>query len=334
MRALPAAAVECRVVVAADAEDSPEKLQVRTTILILLTCLAAAGCAQKQQTYETPEAAVQALMDAARSDEKALLGVLGSSAEPLINSGDAVADKNSRDRFVAKYDEAHSLDTSVANVATLEVGEDKYPFPIPLVLDGKRWRFDTEAGADELISRRVGANELATIQSCLAYVDAQREYYARNAPQDSMLHFAARLISTDGKKDGLYWPTESNEDPSPLGEEFAAARSEGYLKEGAPKPAPFHGYLYRTLTRQGSQAAGGAYDYLVNGQLLGGFALIAFPAEYGNSGVMTFMVNHDGVVFSKDLGAETAKLAQAIEAFDPGPDWKREEALEVESAAQ
>jgi len=302
--------------------------EMRATVLIVITCLATlTACAKKPQNFETPEAATQALIDAAGAEgERPLLSVLGKDAKSLIDSGDPVADKNARESFVAAYKAANSLDKSVPDSVTLVVGEDKWPFPIPIVSEGGKWHFDSATGADELINRRVGANELDTIQSCLAYVDAQREYYMRNVENAPMLHYAGRLISTEGKKDGLYWPAGETEEPSPLGEGFAQARAEGYLQEGTMKGVPYHGYIYRLLTKQGANAPGGAYDYLVNDQLLGGFAAVAFPAEYGNSGVMTFIVNHEGVVHSKDLGPETAKLAMAMDTFDPGSDWKKEEA--------
>lgn len=300
---------------------------MRATVLILLTSLVAlAACSSKPKTFDTPEAAVQALIEAAKAEGNGpLLKLLGKDAKPLIDSGDPVADKNAREAFVAHYEAANSIDKSEADFATLEVGEDKWPFPIPLVAEGGKWFFDSPTGIDEVVNRRVGANELATIQSCLAYVDAQREYYSRNVQNDPALHYASRLISSDGKKDGLYWPAAENEEPSPLGEEFARARAEGYQADGPKKGEAFHGYIYRLLTKQGPNARGGAYEYLVNDQLLGGFAAVAFPAEYGNSGVMTFIVNHDGVVFSKDLGAETTKLAMAMDSFDPGEGWKKEE---------
>jgi hypothetical protein len=305
---------------------------MRATVLIVITSLAVlTACAQKPQNFETPEAAVQALIEAAKSDgNRGLLKVLGREAKPIVESGDEVADKNARAGFVEAYQAASSLDKSAPDSIILEVGTDKWPFPIPIVSEGGKWHFDSPTGIDELINRRVGANELATIQSCLAYGDAQREYYMRNPENSSLLHYAGRLISTDGKKDGLYWPAGENEEDSPLGEGFAEARAEGYLQEGnTMKGVPFHGYIYRLLTKQGPNAHGGAYDYVVDDQLFGGFAAIAFPAEYGNSGVMTFMVSHDGVVYSKDLGPETAKLAMAVDTFDPGPDWKKEDGAQV-----
>jgi hypothetical protein len=308
---------------------------MRGTVIILASLAALAACTPgKPQNYDTPEAAVQALVEAAGSKgDDALLAVLGKSGEPLINSGDQVADENSRERFLEGYKAANSLDKTVDNSVTLEVGPDKWPFPIPIVMQDGKWHFDTAAGSEEIINRRVGANELDTIQSCLAFADAEREYYMRNAQKDPFLHYADRLISTEGKKDGLYWPAADNEEESPLGEEFAKARAEGYLKEGTPKGEAFHGYIYRLLTKQGANAHGGAYEYLVDGKLLGGFAAVAFPADYGNSGVMTFLVNHDGVVYSKDLGPDTAKLALAMDEFNPGQDWKREAADTPATAA-
>jgi hypothetical protein len=304
---------------------------MRATVLIVITSLAAlTACAKKPQNFETPEAAVQALVEAAKSDGNgALLKVLGKDAKPIVESGDEVADKNARAGFVEAYQAANSLDKSAPDSIILEVGTDKWPFPIPIVSEGGKWHFDSPTGVDELINRRVGENELDTIQSCLAYADAQREYYMRNPENSPLLHYAGRLISNEGKKDGLYWPAGENEEQSPIGEGFAEARAEGYAKEGTMKGQPYHGYIYRLLTKQGPNAHGGAYDYVVDDKLLGGFAAIAFPADYGNSGVMTFMVSHDGVVFSKDLGPDTAKLALAVDSFDPGSDWKKEDGLQV-----
>lgn len=301
-----------------------------TTLFVLIASLAVlTACSPaKPKTFESPEAAVQGLIDAAQSgDVKPVLKVLGEASEPLLSSGDPVADKNGREEFVERFKEANSLDKTNPDSITLEVGSDKWPFPFPLVKADGGWHFDSAAGAEEIINRRVGENELSTIQSCLAFVDAEREYYMLNVEKDPLQHYAGKLISSDGKKDGLYWPTADNEEPSPLGEAFARARAEGYLQETKPpKSTPFHGYIYRLLTGQGPAAKGGAYDYVVNDKLLGGFALIASPAEYGNSGVMTFIVNHDGVVYSRDLGPDTTKLALAIDKFDPAEPWKREEA--------
>jgi hypothetical protein len=301
---------------------------MRAKLFVVLAALAplAIGAPAGQKSFKTPEAAVQAFIKAAQAkDTQALLALLGPVAKPLIDSGDPVDDKNARDEFLAKYKAKNSLDKSVADKATLNVGDDEWPFPIPLVKKDGVWYFDSAAGAEEIINRRVGENELATIQSCLAYVDAQQEYYLRNVGKDPLQHYANKLISTTGKKDGLYWPAAEGESPSPLGEEFVNARAEGYLQPGTPRGQPFHGYVYRLPTRQGPQAQGGAYEYMVNGELLGGFGLIAFPAEYGSSGVMSFIVNHDGVVYSRDLGPHTEHVAMGIAEFNPDSMWKAED---------
>lgn len=300
-----------------------------TLLIVIVLTQAACTRSSHQKDFASPEAAAQALAAAVQSEESgALLEVLGSEAEPVLNSGDAVQDKNSRDRFLQAYASAHTLQSDAEGVTTLEVGTDAWPFPFPIVQHDGRYRFDSTAGVEETINRRVGANELSAIQSCLAFVDAQREYYVRNAEQDALLHFAQKIASTPGRKDGLYWPTTGNDLPSPLGEAFARARTEGYFKEGVTGATPYHGYVYRLLTSQGPHAAGGAYDYMVRDKMLGGFALIAFPVEYGVSGVMTFIVSHDGVVFSKDLGQTTPTAVQAIESFDPDSTWKREASIE------
>lgn len=299
------------------------------TFACLLTCLmillGACTRSAPHRSFDSPEAAAQALVAAARAGGTAdLLTVLGNSAEPLVDSGDPVQDANALQKFVAEFDAAHAFEADGAERAVLVVGADRWPFPFPLVRSGSAWHFDSTQGADEIVNRRIGANELATIQSCLAFVDAQREYYSRNPEGAPLLHYAQRLLSGAGKKDGLYWPTSGAEPESPLGERFAAARSEAYLTGDHPGDGAYHGYRFKLLTSQGSHAPGGAYEYMVHGELLGGFALLAVPAEYDNSGIMTFMVSHDGVVYSKDLGPGTSKLAAAITAFNPDPGWKKE----------
>jgi hypothetical protein len=307
-------------------------LQMRALATLLIAIVAtqpACNRSSPQKDFESAEAAAGALAAAVQSDDsRALLEVLGPQSEPVLNSGDPVQDKNSRDRFLRAYTDAHALRADAAGITTLEVGTDEWPFPFPIVQRDGRYRFDSAAGVEEIINRRVGSNELSAIQSCLAFVDAQREYYVRNAERDSLLHFAQKLASTPGRKDGLYWPTSDNELPSPLGEAFARARSEGYFEEGISDATPYHGYVYRLLTSQGAHAAGGAYDYMVRDKMLGGFALLAFPVEYGVSGVMTFIVSHDGVVFSKDLGPKTATAVQLIGTFDPDTSWRREAAIQ------
>ncbi|MGH8064097.1 MAG: DUF2950 domain-containing protein [Candidatus Entotheonellia bacterium] len=282
-------------------------------------CAAAVG----QKRFPSAEDGVQALIAALKAgDVKAMLDVLGPTARPLITSGDPVADRYDRERAVEEYEESHSLVMSGETRAVLQVGKDDWPFPIPLVKDETGWRFDTQAGREEILNRRIGRHELAAIEVCRAYVDAQREYYLRNPQGDALLQYAQQFASTEGKRDGLYWPAEPGEEASPLGPLVANARGEGYRKGKGGKPVPYYGYYYRLLKAQGPDAPGGAYDYMVNGEMLGGFALVAYPATWGNSGVMTFMVNHDGVVYQKDLGPNTAAVARAMTRFDPDKTWK------------
>ena len=281
------------------------------------------AAAPKQLTYASPEEAVQALITAAKAaDSKGMFAILGSSAKPLVDSGDAVSDKARRARFVASYDEASKLERSGDTKVILTTGKDAWPFPIPLVKEAAGWRFDTAAGKDEILNRRIGSNELSTMQALLAYVDAQRDYYRLNPQKDKLQGYAQKLVSSKGKRDGLYYPTKAGESLSPLGPRFDAAKAEGYGGSDA-KTTAYHGYHYRILKGQGADASGGAYDYRAQGRMIGGFALIAWPASYRNSGVMTFMVNHDGVVFEKDLGPGTATVVGEITRFNPDKGWKK-----------
>jgi hypothetical protein len=277
--------------------------------------------AAKQQTFASPEEAVRALVDAAKSnDTKKILNILGPEAKSLIESGDQVSDRATRERFVASYEETNKLVKAGDSKMVLQTGKDDWPFPVPLVKENDRWRFDTSAGKEEIINRRIGRNELDVIQVSLAIVDAEREYYQRDPDGDSLLQYAQKFISTKGKRDGLYWETKPDEQPSPLGPLVARARGEGYKGVGG-KPIPYHGYYYKLLTGQGKDAPGGAYDYLVRGKMMGGFGMVAYPAQYGSSGIMTFIVNHDGVVYQKDLGPKTASVAQSMAKFNPDKTW-------------
>lgn len=278
--------------------------------------------AAAQQSFKTPEEAADALVAAARSgDRMAVLAVLGRGGSDIVSSGDEVADADARKRFLAAYDAKHSVAMAGDRKATLIVGTDDYPFPIPLVRERAGWSFDTAAGRLEILYRRIGRNELDAIQACLAYVDAQNEYAERDRTGSGSGVFAQRIVSSAGKKDGLYWPAAQGEGASPLGELVAQATQQGYRVGGTREP--FHGYYFKVLTRQGPNAAGGAIDYVVRGKMIGGFALVAYPAEYGNSGVMTFLVNHDGVVFQKDLGPRTALVAERMTLFNPDQTWKK-----------
>jgi len=285
----------------------------------MVLVLALSGGAAAQQSYKSPEEAAEALVSAARSgDGSAILSVLGAGGADIVRSGDRVADAATRERFLAAYDAKHQIETE-ENKATLVVGKDDFPFPIPLVRKDGGWRFDTAAGREEILYRRIGRNELAAIQAALAYVDAQQDYADKGVSGAGV--YARRIVSQPGKKDGLYWPAKSGEDESPLGKFAAEAAADGYRAGQTPKP--YHGYFYRVLTRQGANAAGGAADYVVRGKMIGGFALVAYPAQYGNSGVMTFVINHEGVVYEKDLGPRTPSIAARMAVFNPDGTWRR-----------
>ena len=284
--------------------------------LMALTLLS--SVAQAQQSFPTPEDAAAALAAAVKSGPSDILKVLGKAADDIVSSGDEVADADTRQRFTSMYDTKHSVKTEGNKKATLMLGPDDFPFPIPLVNTRTGWEFDTDEGRIEVLYRRIGRNELDAIQTALAYVDAQNEYAEKDRGEGVGV-YAQRIVSTPGKKDGLFWRDDS--DPSPLGALAAEASAEGYRTgEG---PAPYHGYYFRILKGQGSDAPGGTFNYVVKGKMIGGFALIAYPAEYGNSGVMTFVVNHAGTVYQKDLGARTDSIAKRIYLFDPDQTWKK-----------
>ena len=297
-------------------------MEFRTVALVVTLTLPSLGALGGEgASFQSPQAAVDALIAAVKDGSaKKIVAVLGSEGEKLASSGDEVADEAARQRFVSAYDEAHEAKESDGR-AVLIIGKDEYPFPIPIVQAKGGWRFDTAAGAEEILDRRIGQNELAAIEVLKAYVDAQREY--AEADHDGKgVQYAQRLLSSEGKQDGLYWPTAEDAPESPFGPLIAEARAEGYRKT-SDSPQPYHGYLFRVLTAQGKNAAGGERDYVVNGRMLGGYGLIAVPAEYENSGVKTFIVNQDGVVFEKDLGDETAGEAAAIKSFDPDASWAK-----------
>lgn len=277
-----------------------------------------------QRSFATPAAAVQALITAVRAGDTKRIGrVLGPDAGKLIRSGDPVADRLARERFVAAYEKQFRIEQNGDAKAILLIGEKDWPFPFPLVKQDGRWSFDAKSGAEEILNRRIGRNELSAIQACLAYVDAQREY-ALTAGNDHGLHqYARKFISTPGKKDGLYWPAREGEPASPVGPLAAKAQEEGYGKSGKAGYEPYHGYFYRILTEQGGDAPTGAYDYIVRGKMIGGFALVAYPARWGASGVMTFIVNHDGVVYQKNLGGATVAIASKMTSFNPDATWSK-----------
>jgi len=276
--------------------------------------------AEKPRTFGSPEEAAKALVSAVKTgDVNAMREVLGPGSQELVQSGDAAADRTGRERFLKAYGEASKLARQGDAKAVLLVGTDEWPLPIPIVKDAAGWRFDANEAKEEILNRRIGRNELSAIQAVLAYVDSQREYYLRNPQGDKLLHYAQKFTSAPGKRDGLFFPTKAGEKPSPLGPLYASAKAEGYTKGDDA----YHGYHYRIIRGQGPSARGGAYDYVAQGRMIGGFALVAWPASYGNSGVMSFLVNHDGIVYEKDLGPDTAAAVKKVTRFNPDKTWKR-----------
>jgi len=284
----------------------------------------AAAKATAQRTFATPEEAVNALVAAVRAaDLEGMVAVIGPQSRGWLFTGDSVSDAADWKAFIAAFEKKNAVRKEGDARAVLVIGDD-WPFPAPLVAKAGKWSFDAQAGREEVMNRRVGRNELDTIQTLLAIADAQREYAARDPDANRLPNYAARLRSTPGMKDGLYWEAKPGEAPSPLGALAAKAVKEGYgEKLKSAKPEPYHGYYFRLLAGQGKDAPGGAYNYMVGGLLYGGFAVVAWPASYGNSGVKTFLVNHDGVVWEKDLGPSTQKQAETMKRFNPDKTWAR-----------
>jgi hypothetical protein len=297
-------------------------------ILCALMLFAAAALAQTgvppQRLFPSPEAGVAALVEAMKAnDEAALHEILGRRGVDLIGLREPVAGEKPHERFLAAYAESNKVALEGDHKAVLEVGKDAWPFPIPLIKVVDGWRFDTRLGEQEVLARRIGRNELAAIQVCLAIADAEHEYASSVRDTDRVLKYAPRFVSTPGKHDGLYWESAGSEPLSPLGPFVAAAGVERAAGRAALQHGPYHGYFYRILTRQGGSAKGGAYSYVAHGMMIGGFAVLAYPARYGSTGVKAFMVSHDGDVFEKDLGRNTRAIAERIQAFDPDASWKK-----------
>lgn len=306
-------------------------LSIKTRLSVSLAALAlalagsrAAAAEEQAKLFDTPEAAVAALEQAAKAcDRGAIQALFGPAGEDLENP-DRVQATNDMRTFLAALEQSRRIVRDSESRCTLEVGNESWPFPVPVIRKDGKWFFDAEAGKDELLSRRIGRNELSTLGSMRAYVDAQRDYAAKDRDGDEVLEYAQKLVSAPSLKDGLYWPSDLDGEISPLGPFVAQAQSEGYAgearKEGAG-PEPFHGYTFKVLTAQAKAAPGGKYSYLINGNMIGGFALIAWPASYGETGVMTFIVNQQGRVYQKDLGSGTGKAAPKIKAYDPDKTW-------------
>ena len=281
--------------------------------------------AAQEERFATLEEAVKALAAAtAAKDTNALDAIFGPELRSLV-SADAVQASNRFAIFARRMSEKVALTRESDARVALEIGNDAWPFPIPVVQKNGQWSFDTEAGREEILNRRIGMNELGTIRVCQAYVEAQREYAGEDRNGDGVLQYAQYLRSNPGKHDGLYWHAAEGDEASPFGPLITEARSEGYHKETkimTGDQTPYHGYYFKILTRQGRHAAGGKYNYIINGRMIAGFALVAWPAQWGNSGIMTFIVNQEGKVYEKDLGPKTAKIAGAMTTYEPGPGWK------------
>jgi Protein of unknown function (DUF2950) len=315
----------------ADARPWPLALSLLALVAFGAASAAASGpeSGARQRFFATPEAAVQALGAAVKSANQAeLTAIFGPDREKLL-SGDPVEDRTALERFGASLDMGATLQKVGDDRVTLLVGEKQWTFPIPIVKEGAGWRFDTAAGLDEILDRRIGRNELSAIMTCRAYVMAQWEYYteATDTSKDGLAVYAQKFMSGPGRRDGLYWKTVEGEKPSPLGALIEQAQAEGYSAgkarpQGERRRTPYRGYFFKILKRQGPHAPGGRFDYVINGNMIAGFALVAFPDKWGSSGIMTFIVGQQGRVFQKNLGPDTAKLVRAMTAYDPDPNWQ------------
>ncbi|RLC24841.1 MAG: DUF2950 domain-containing protein [Deltaproteobacteria bacterium] len=297
------------------------------SVMVFTIINAGNGFAEKTsplgQGFNSPEAAVLAIVATVREyDAEKALAILGPNAEKIIFSGDKVAGKKEVDDFIKKFDEKHRLDMVSPTVASLFIGNDDWPFPVPIIKDGERWFFDVAAGKEEILNRRIGGNELDVIQVMQAYVEAQFEYASKDRDGDGIREFAQQIKSDKGKKNGLYWPVKKGGKLSPFGPLIAEVRSERD-EVNANKIQPYHGYYYKIITRQGEKAPGGAYDYVVNGNMILGFALVACPAKYGASGIMTFAVNQEGIVYEVDLGEKTLQIATGKIKYDLDKTWQK-----------
>ena len=305
------------------ARELSDLLKITALAALLFACFAADSVAQQkgQKTFSSPAEASRALVAAAQNnDEKALLEILGPGATQMVSSGDPTEDSEGRAEFARKYDEMHRFLKEPDGSVSLYIGAENWPTPIPLAVKGNLWFFDSEAGKREILFRRIGRNEYSAIRICQELVAAQKEYYAMEYNE-----YAKQIYSDEGQHNGLYWRVSDGEPESPIGPLVASAVAEGYLKgKGAP-PTPYRGYFFHSLAGQGKSATGGAKTYIVNGKMTEGFAFVAYPAEYRSSGVMTFIVNEDGVVYQKDLGRKTEALGKAMQEYNPDFSWHEAE---------
>jgi len=296
---------------------------VAVSVAVALLMLPVSAQEVKQKAFGSPEDAMKALAEAAQAGNmKGMMVILGPEGEDIISSGDAVADKDTQERFVKAYQEKVDFVKEKEGRVSIIIGNDNWPFPIPIVKRGEGWVFDTKAGREEVLSRRIGRNELNAIQVCGAYVEAQREYASTDRERDGIIQYAQKVISDPYRRNGLYWEVGEGEIESPLGPFIAQATEKGYTKKG-DKPIPYHGYYYKILKGQGMSAPGGSYKYVINGHMVAGFALVAWPAEYGVSGVTTFVVNQNGMVYEKDLGPKTEAVAKTMTLYNPDRTWRR-----------
>ncbi len=292
-------------------------------LLAMFWVAASAGAEDAPRSFATPEEGAKALVDAARTGDIAgLKALFGSSGKDIVESGDPVQDANDRETFVQLVDKRLRVDRVGEDKAILDLGDDDWPFPVPLIRRPGGWVFDTDLGREEILDRRIGRNELGAIKVLEAYVQAQAEYASADRDGDRVPEYAQKLASEPGRYDGLFWETAEGEPPSPLGPLVADARAEGYHRDDVAKPIPYHGYYFRILKSQGRDAPGGAYSYVINGNMLVGFGLLAFPADYGASGVMSFIVNQSGAIYEKDLGPNTGEIAGRMTEYDPGAGWE------------
>jgi hypothetical protein len=302
---------------------------IAAVILLSGACSTSVDKSMRQKSFASPEEAVDALVAAVKANnKKEMLDVLGPEGKELISSGDEVADKAGHEKFIKAYDKMNKLEKASADKIVLHIGKDNWSLPIPVVKKGNSWVFDTKAGKEEILNRRIGRNELNVIEVLHAYVNAQHEYASKDRNGDGVMQFAQKIISTEGKHDGLYWKAKEDEELSPLGPLVAQAAKEGYTKKVDDiNLSPFHGYYYKVLKGQGKYATGGAYDYVVKGKMILGFALIAYPSQYRNSGIMTFMVNQEGVIYEKNLGKNTVSIVKAMKKFNPDKTWRKGEEI-------